>query len=212
MRPMASSKRCMIPSSPARQHFDYSPLLARRAAAVTRYALQPSLKRFVGPEEGAHRLPGPRAGAPQCSGNGTRGAGRVGGPARGAAARQDEPLRGDHRPERGRSVAPAVGQPIPVRWALRLAPLVFVRLGELVAAEWAGIDLDGAEWRYTVTKTGRPHVAPLYTERLGSNPVNRPNRGGFPRLPEPSRSRVGRRQWHPRPPSEEPRARQIKVE
>ena len=50
---------------------------------------------------------------------------------------------------------------LPVRCALRLAPLVFVRLGELVTAEWAGIDLDGAEWRYTVTKTGRPHVVPL---------------------------------------------------
>ena len=25
----------------------------------------------------------------------------------------------------------------------------------------AGIDLEGAEWRYTVTKTGRPHVVPL---------------------------------------------------
>ena len=25
----------------------------------------------------------------------------------------------------------------------------------------AGIDLDGAEWLYTVTKTGRPHVVPL---------------------------------------------------
>ena len=50
---------------------------------------------------------------------------------------------------------------LPVRCALRLAPLVFVRLGELVAAEWDGIDLEGAEWRYTVTKTGRPHVVPL---------------------------------------------------
>ena len=50
---------------------------------------------------------------------------------------------------------------LPVRCALRLAPLVFVRLGELVAAEWANIDLDGAEWRYTVTKSDRPHVVPL---------------------------------------------------
>lgn len=50
---------------------------------------------------------------------------------------------------------------LPVRCALRLAPLVFVRLGELVTAEWAGIDLEAAEWRYTVTKTGRPHVVPL---------------------------------------------------
>src|SRR3984893_4967554 len=39
-----------------------------------------------------------------------------------------------------------------VRCALRLAPLVFVRPGELRKAEWANIDLDAAEWRYTVTK------------------------------------------------------------
>ena len=50
---------------------------------------------------------------------------------------------------------------LPVRCALRLAPLVFVRPGELIKAEWVGIDLEGAEWRYTVTKTGTPHVVPL---------------------------------------------------
>ncbi|MBZ0252965.1 MAG: integrase arm-type DNA-binding domain-containing protein [Candidatus Methylomirabilis sp.] len=48
-----------------------------------------------------------------------------------------------------------------VRCALRLAPLVFVRPGELRAAEWADIDLDAAEWRYTATKTGTPHIVPL---------------------------------------------------
>ncbi len=37
--------------------------------------------------------------------------------------------------------------------ALRIAPLVFVRPGELRRAEWAQIDLEVAEWRYTVTKT-----------------------------------------------------------
>ena len=36
---------------------------------------------------------------------------------------------------------------LPVRCALRLASLVFVRPGELMKAEWAGIDLEGAEWR-----------------------------------------------------------------
>ena len=41
---------------------------------------------------------------------------------------------------------------LPVRCALRLAPLVFVRPGELRKAEWADIDLEGGEWRYTVTK------------------------------------------------------------
>ena len=55
---------------------------------------------------------------------------------------------------------------LPVRCALRLAPLVFVRLGELVSAEWADIDLGKAEWRYMVTKTGRPHVVPLARQSL----------------------------------------------
>jgi len=35
---------------------------------------------------------------------------------------------------------------LPVRCALQLAPLVFTRPGELRMAEWAEIDLDGAEW------------------------------------------------------------------
>ena len=50
---------------------------------------------------------------------------------------------------------------LPVRCVLRLAPLLFVRPGELRKAEWADIDLEGAEWRYTVTKTNTPHVVPL---------------------------------------------------
>ncbi|TQE99545.1 MAG: site-specific integrase, partial [Spiribacter salinus] len=50
---------------------------------------------------------------------------------------------------------------LPVRCALRLAPLVFVRPGELHTGEWADIDLDAAEWRYTVTKTNTPHIVPL---------------------------------------------------
>lgn len=53
-----------------------------------------------------------------------------------------------------------------VSCALRLAPLVFVRPGELRAAEWAHIDLDAAEWRYTVTKTGTPHIVPLSTQAI----------------------------------------------
>jgi integrase len=57
------------------------------------------------------------------------------------------------------------GTPI-VRAALRLAPLVFVRPGELRAAEWTHIDLDSAEWRYTVTKTNTPHIVPLSTQAV----------------------------------------------
>jgi integrase len=53
-----------------------------------------------------------------------------------------------------------------VRCALRLAPLVFVRPGELRKAEWADIDLDAGEWRYTVTKTNTPHIVPLSRQAL----------------------------------------------
>lgn len=49
----------------------------------------------------------------------------------------------------------------PVRCALRLAPLVFVRPGELRGAIWEDVDLDKAEWRYTVSKTKTPHIVPL---------------------------------------------------
>ena len=48
-----------------------------------------------------------------------------------------------------------------VRYALRLAPLVFVRPGELRGAEWSDIGLDAAEWRFTVTKTDTSHLVPL---------------------------------------------------
>ena len=48
-----------------------------------------------------------------------------------------------------------------VRCALQVAPLVFVRPGELRKAEWAGFDLDKGEWRYLVTKTNTEHLVPL---------------------------------------------------
>ena len=48
-----------------------------------------------------------------------------------------------------------------VRCALRLAPLVFVRPGELRQAEWSHFDFKAAEWRFTVTKTRTPHIVPL---------------------------------------------------
>ena len=53
-----------------------------------------------------------------------------------------------------------------VQCALRLAPLVFVRPGELRRAEWAEIDLDAAEWRYTVTKTDTLHIVPLASQAV----------------------------------------------
>lgn len=57
------------------------------------------------------------------------------------------------------------GSPI-VRAALRLAPLVFVRPGELRQAEWKDIDLGKAEWRFTVSKTDDPHIVPLSRQAM----------------------------------------------
>lgn len=57
------------------------------------------------------------------------------------------------------------GTPV-VRAALRLAPLVFVRPGELRAAKWADIDLEAAEWRFTVSKTGQAHIVPLSSQAV----------------------------------------------
>lgn len=53
-----------------------------------------------------------------------------------------------------------------VKSALRLAPLLFVRPGELRTAEWSQIDLDKAEWRYFVSKTKTDHLVPLPMQAL----------------------------------------------
>lgn len=49
--------------------------------------------------------------------------------------------------------------------ALRLAPLVFVRPGELRRAEWSEFDLDAAEWRIPAArmKMRAQHIVPLST-------------------------------------------------
>lgn len=53
-----------------------------------------------------------------------------------------------------------------VKSALLLAPLVFVRPGELRKAEWSGFDLERAEWSYLVTKTKTDHLVPLATQAV----------------------------------------------
>lgn len=52
--------------------------------------------------------------------------------------------------------------------ALRLAPLVFVRPGELRHAEWAEIDLDKAEWSIPAEKMKmrEPHLVPLSAQAV----------------------------------------------
>lgn len=54
-----------------------------------------------------------------------------------------------------------------VSCALRLAPLVFVRPGELRSAQWADVDLEKAEWRYLVSKTKSDHIVPLSRQAVG---------------------------------------------
>ena len=53
-----------------------------------------------------------------------------------------------------------------VRCAMQLVPLVFVRPGELRMAKWEDIDLETAEWRYVVSKTGTPHIVPLSIQAI----------------------------------------------
>lgn len=53
-----------------------------------------------------------------------------------------------------------------VRCALLLAPLLFVRPGELRKAAWDAFDLDKAEWRYLVTKTKTEHLVPLASQAV----------------------------------------------
>ena len=48
-----------------------------------------------------------------------------------------------------------------VQCALKLAPLFFVRPGELRQAQWAEFDLDKAEWRFITSKTKSEHLVPL---------------------------------------------------
>lgn len=52
--------------------------------------------------------------------------------------------------------------------ALRLAPMVFVRPGELRHAEWAEIGVDGAEWRIPAhkMKMREQHIVPLSRQAL----------------------------------------------
>ena len=72
--------------------------------------------------------------------------------------------------------------------ALKLAPLVFVRPGELRAAEWPEFDLENAEWRIPGErmKMGEPHLVPLSRQALAIlNELQPLARGGkylFPSL------------------------------
>ncbi len=55
-----------------------------------------------------------------------------------------------------------------VKCALRLAPMFFVRPGELRQAEWAEIDLDEGAWNIPAhkMKMKQPHIVPLCTQAI----------------------------------------------
>ena len=77
-----------------------------------------------------------------------------------------------------------------IRCALRLAPLVFVRPGELRHATWEHVDLDRAEWSFTVSKTHADHIVPLARQAVAIlqelEPLTGRGRYVFPSARSPS--------------------------
>lgn len=53
-----------------------------------------------------------------------------------------------------------------VQCALKLAPMLFVRPGELRQARWQQFDLVKGEWKYLVTKTKTLHLVPLASQAV----------------------------------------------
>jgi integrase len=53
-----------------------------------------------------------------------------------------------------------------VKCALQLAPLFFVRPGELRRAKWSEIDFESGEWRYFITKTKQDHIVSLSRQAI----------------------------------------------
>lgn len=78
-----------------------------------------------------------------------------------------------------RAIESFTGQPVTLS-ALRMAPLVFVRPGELRQAEWTEIDWTGAVWRIPGErmKMGAPHLVPLSTQALAVLRELQPLTGG----------------------------------
>lgn len=80
-----------------------------------------------------------------------------------------------------------------VKSALQLAPLVFVRPGELRHAEWEHIDLEAKEWRYLVGKTQTQHIVPLSKQAIeiltNLHPLTGSGRFVFPSARTPNGSR-----------------------
>ena len=86
-----------------------------------------------------------------------------------------------------RAIHSYVGQPS-THYALKLAPYVFVRPGELRVAEWSEFDFERAEWRIPAErmKMGEMHVVPLAPQSvdilLAIQPLTGSGRSVFPSL------------------------------
>jgi integrase len=80
-----------------------------------------------------------------------------------------------------RAIDGYVGQP-QVETALRIAPYVFARPGELRGARWAELDLDAAEWRIPAArmKGKREHIVPLASQVVALLRALEPITGGGP--------------------------------
>jgi integrase len=81
-----------------------------------------------------------------------------------------------------------------VKSALQLAPLVFVRPGELRQAEWQHINFETKEWRYLVTITNTQHIVPLARQAIeileNIKPLTGNGRFIFPSARTPNGSRA----------------------
>jgi integrase len=71
------------------------------------------------------------------------------------------------------------GSPI-VAAALKLAPMLFVRPGELRNARWADIDLEKGEWAFTAKKTDTDRIVPLAAQAVAILRDLRPLTGNCP--------------------------------
>lgn len=86
-----------------------------------------------------------------------------------------------------RSIHAYTGHPGTVA-AMKLAPMVFLRPGELRAGEWAEIDLGAAEWRIPAArmKMGNDHIVPLSRQAVeilrSLHPITGHGRFVFPSL------------------------------
>ncbi|MGQ0501431.1 MAG: tyrosine-type recombinase/integrase [Panacagrimonas sp.] len=89
--------------------------------------------------------------------------------------------------------------------ALKLAPILFVRPGELRAAQWSQFELDGPapSWRYFVSKTKANHIVPLCAQAVAVlRELHRLTGGGMPAKPDAPRYLFPNARTRARPMSE----------